>query len=630
MIRIFLVLVGVIEVAALLNRGGGPLMAHLVLTGVVAIMTFVFVVAVWRKKIKVRWGLPVFFYALFLVFFLASFLASLTPQFGVNELLLFANTGLLLIIFSSMEANLADLRFFSRFLIALATVEVLFGIFIYTQTPFPRFTGSFLDLARPYTSFGNDFANWMLLVIPLAVAEFLRNHERVTTKILTGVALALILSGFLLSFSRAGWLSLIVAGLVAATWYGVHSLRAKKKLNASIVVRTVAVIALTILIVQGIQSTRAVRYPTTSFLDKIFMRADEGGASASERTAFWKGAAQIIKNRPLLGGGVQSFKYLFPRYQTSFGITWDHPHNIFLKIGVENGVIAMVFFAAFLLSSAGVFLPFLRSAPFHAALPLLIGALGALGHNLIDYNFIVSNFTLMMVFIALGLGVAMKQEKTSGYPRAIVASMLVATMLLSALGAHEAYFNFYFKRGREALAARRMQDAVMLLERARGMWFPRDHSTYLAPASTDRRDKEIALIQAETRHSIDATLFNRLGELYVEKKDYKNAEALFEKSLSLDPQNHLRYYYNFFAVRNAENIPVDPVRIAFTKKLLAEYLEVLAHNNHFTILTDNQKYASKLYELLGMRKEHEVFAALWFQELINFTIKYGKIDNPVL
>ena len=48
------------------------------------------------------------------------------------------------------------------------------------------------------------------------------------------------------------------------------------------------------------------------------MRADEGGASASERAEFWEGAASLIKDRPLLGGGVGSFKYLFPKYQRTF------------------------------------------------------------------------------------------------------------------------------------------------------------------------------------------------------------------------------------------------------------------------------------------------------------------------
>ena len=638
MIRIFLALVGLIEIAALLNKGGGSLVAHLALTGITAVMVLGFAAAMMRKKITVKWSVPLVCYALFLLFFLASFFTSLTPQFGLNELLLFVNTGLLLVIFSSVETTPTDMRFFSGFLITLATLEVFFGAFIYTKTSFPRFAASFIDLGQPYTSSVNAFANWMLLIIPLAAAEFLKKHERKTTTLLTGLVLALILSGFLLSFSRGAWLSLTVVGVIAMIWHGVHAVRAERKFSISFAARIVAVIALTIVIVQGLQSARSVQYKTTSFLDKVFMRADEGGASASERAEFWEGAASLIKDRPLLGGGVGSFKYLFPKYQRTFEINGDHPHNIFLKIGVENGVIAMLLFAAFLVSTAVLLMRFLKRNPQHMALPFLLGALGALGHNLIDYNFIVSNFTLVMVFIALGLGAVVKNAAPLRQS-IIIWSMIFISLALLALGAHEAYYNVYFKRGRDALDARRITDAVTFLEHSRSMFFQRDLSMYLAAAyekqfyltkNQNWRNKEIAFIQAGIRHSVDAALFDRLGELYAEKKDYGSADELFKKSLMLDPQNHFRYYLNFLDVRRKENVPVDPARITFIKKLLTDYLGALANNRHLTIITDNPKYASMLYEFLGMKKEQEAFSSLWFQELVKFSMQYGKIDTPSL
>lgn len=657
--NLFLGLIGLIEITALLNRGGGPLVSHIVLTGITALIVLIFAISVMKKRMTLSIKKPHIFYGIFFLLFLISLTTSLTPDFGLNELLLFGNTGLLLVAISNLKLDEKILRRFGISLIGLAVIQVLIGARFYTNMAFPRFAGTFLDLAQPYTSFGNDFANWMLLIIPLAFAEFFRTHKRKTTTILAGLSLALLLSGFFLSFSRGAWLSLAAAGLLASGWYGWHIMRKNNKASAegsqnklskkAVIVRACIVLILTLGIVQCLQFTRAQNFETTTFFQKVTMSGDEGAASTSERMEFWKGAVKIIKDRPWLGSGVLSFKYLFPKYQPVFGIDWDHPHNILLKIGVENGIIAVGFFLAFLIASALMIFRFIRKNPHHIMIPFLFGALASLGHNLLDFNFIVSNFTLFMVYIALALSISSDINATpslESFPISRRARLIFTHLLLipviffTMLAAHEAYYNVIFQKGRAALAQQNFPEAIMLLTTSQKMFSPRDLSTYLTLAYEKEFAKtkdeytpkqEIAFIEQEISHSpLDAALIDRLGELDATKGDPENlktAKQLFEKSIALDPLNHLRYYYDLLDFEQKEQIrnrqpSLDPALIDTIKKLLADYVQVLKNNGHYTIITDNPLYASKLYTLLDMEKERANFSKIWDEQLTKFTEKY--------
>ena len=312
MVRLSIVLLLVFQIfAVFFNRGGGPLLSHLVLTGTV--FATVCLCFIFRRKLNFKFGLPAVFYFLFLLFFIISLFASVTPQFGLAELLLFVNAGILFVIFSSLEISEKDLRVLKIGLIIIAVINVLIGFFIYTKTAFPRFTGTFVDLKEPYTSFGNDFANWLIFILPLAIEQFFHKHKRFTTTLVFGLTVTILFSGFLLSFSRAAWLSLLAVAVLAVGWFLANKIQI---LNArTVLLKAIAIIILTVLLVNGLQSIRSWRFETISLYEKLTFQADEGGASASERIQFWEGAVKLIKDKPYFGSGVLSFKYLYPKYQ---------------------------------------------------------------------------------------------------------------------------------------------------------------------------------------------------------------------------------------------------------------------------------------------------------------------------
>ncbi|MBI5413639.1 O-antigen ligase family protein [Candidatus Peregrinibacteria bacterium] len=628
---ILLGLVAVTEIFALYNRGGGPLLSHLVLTG--ATFVCIAVCVFQRKKIRFKFTFAETAYALFAAIFVISMFFSLTPEFGLAELLLFINAGILLAVFSNLNFGEKVLNYFSWALICIATADTLIGFFIYTRTPFPRLAGTFIDLSAPYTSFGNDFANFLLLILPLALFQLLHRHERVTTRILAILATSILFAGFLLTFSRGAWLNLLAVIILAGILWIVRRIKRARKpeMAKGSWLRMAISIVLAILLVIGLQFVRSQKFQTNSFLLKATMQADEGFASADERLDFWKGAIQIIKDRPIFGGGILSFKFLYPKYQPDFGANWDHPHNIFLKIGVENGVFAAVLFALFLIFTAAAILPFLYKNTGHIGVFFMAGAVGAFGHNLVDYNFIVANFIFAMVFIAIGLSF------TKGQKRLIDAKiplgvMAVISLCLVFIGLHDGYYNIYFKKGREQLANKQYDAAVVNLEKSQNLFWRRDLENHLAIAyrvqykqtgKPEWREKEVKLLESLAPKTADAAILSRLGELYAEDKRFADAEKLFEKALNSDPQNRLRYYYQLLSVRRSQAEPIVEKMASRTRALLFGYTEALKSNRHVTILTDNPTYASQLYGFLDMKTEKVEFDKIWFAEFVKFAAQYG-------
>lgn len=640
----------VLEVFAFANRGGGPLLSYLALTGIVAFI--VLLCALKGPYVKLKFGFIEILYFLFFCFFVFSLYASSTPNYGLSELLLFANTGILILILGAVPFSKKDFHWFSVGLIALAVADTLVGFFIYTQTAFPRFVGTFIDLSEPYISTGNDFANFILLVLPLAAFHLFKKHERVTTTLVNILISAVLFTGFLLSFSRGAWIAFVLTAILTCAWF---VLRKKKMSHESvneftsirgIWMRTLFTILLTILLVASTQAVRGKKFETISLIKKLTFQADEGGASASERLEYWQASVPLIKEEPLLGHGVGSFEYVFPSHQKTFGINIEHPHNIFLKIGVENGLFASVFFFLFLIGTTITILCFLWARPIHPALFLATGTLAALVHNLVDYNFIVANFTLFMVSLGLSLGFSRHRTTTEGFvlvdehrtnrptfiKKVPIYLLLILCVGFVTLGAYEGYYNYYFKTGRAALAEGNIEFAISRLENAKNLIFQRDLDNILALAykkefekTHDLRylEKEKTLLLIDSIASIDPVVFSRLAEIYESQLSLAKAAGYANEALRLDSANNLKYYFQVLTIQRKRGEAVDQELKAKTLALLSEYQETLRNNKHTTILTDNPEYASKLYGYFGLTKEQKEIDKIWLGELLKFTVKYG-------
>lgn len=627
----YLVLGGIllVIVSALLNRGGGPLASHLVLT----VVTFVIALLAFfgREKLKQHpIDLLEKFLLGFLIFFLFSFITSLTKNFGINELLLYTNAVILIFILRRIQFTETNIEKFKTGLVFVALLESLAGMFIYIRFSYPRFGGTFIDLGAPFTSFANDFANFSILLLPICFERFF-HALRAGEKVLYGLISAIVFGTFLLSFSRGGWISFAVAMII----WGIFLVIIHRK-NSSFLKRAVILMLVTVGVISFLNFTRGQVYPVISFWGKATLSADEGGASIKERLDFWQGSLKLIAERPLLGSGILSFRYLYPKYQPDFGTNWDHPHNILLKMGVENGIIATFFFLGFLIVFAYRYIKTAYASPqkFSFTFPLMAGALGAFGHNLVDYNFIVSNFTLFAVFLGITASFLPQENLFSRFAHffsksstPIISLCLVMSFTLISLGAHEGYYSYLFKKGRTALTGGNFIQAEEYFHKSKNLIFERDLPIFTVALYQKQNniEAERAYLQQAAENTPYAAMLNRLGEIDLQIGAQEEAKKHFQKALSLDPKNRLRYYYNLF-----QTLPVEEKeqQKSAVLALLEEYETILRKNAHFTTLTDNPKYAVKLYEFFGDSASASRVRKIWLNETLKYVKKYGSLPSP--
>jgi len=70
-----------------------------------------------------------------------------------------------------------------------------------------------------------------------------------------------------------------------------------------------------------------------------------------ERVATWTTTIDMIRDYPLFGIGIGSYRRLAPEYRQGYNIHWtakSHAHNSYLQVCVESGVIALVLFLLWL------------------------------------------------------------------------------------------------------------------------------------------------------------------------------------------------------------------------------------------------------------------------------------------
>jgi len=62
-----------------------------------------------------------------------------------------------------------------------------------------------------------------------------------------------------------------------------------------------------------------------------------------ERLAIWSASIQMIKEHPLVGVGIDNWRYyyLLPEYMQSIN-TYPHAHNFYLQTGSEMGVTGLI------------------------------------------------------------------------------------------------------------------------------------------------------------------------------------------------------------------------------------------------------------------------------------------------
>ena len=242
----------------------------------------------------------------------------------------------------------------------------------------------------------------MLLVCTLPLALFFVGFSRhIGSRLLAAAIIGLYLATIVKTGSRGALLGLIAVALYLLARY--------TSLHWSHRVATVAGVVLIFVAATGAQYWSTVSTILSPRTDYNWIGNTEGG-----RMAIWGRGLSYMADRPVTGLGLAAFPLaegtispLARRQQFSDGVKWSAPHNSFLQIGAELGVLALVIFIATLVGALLLSGRLARDALARGGQNIAVAALArAQGAALVGYavaGFFLSQAYAPFLFVLLGM-----------------------------------------------------------------------------------------------------------------------------------------------------------------------------------------------------------------------------------
>jgi len=285
-----------------------------------------------------------------------------------------------------------------RQLDALIYAFVIAGTFISAYGIYQYFTGVAFASAwfdstmfagistRVYSTLGNPnvLATYLLLVIPFAGACIFMVKRPILKLFFVG-CLCVMLACMALTFSRGGWLGLILA---AAVFLVILDRR---------------------FIIVGIFGLVFLYFALPDVVVSRFTSiGDFSESSTSYRVSIWLGTISMLRDFWFtgIGPGTEAFNRIYPLYSYSAAVAW-HSHNLYLQIMCDAGIIGIVVFAIIIFTYFRNLCTSVSKEPDKSSKILQIAAISSVSGFLVqgvgDYLFY--NYRVTLVFWAvLGLG----------------------------------------------------------------------------------------------------------------------------------------------------------------------------------------------------------------------------------
>jgi O-antigen ligase len=590
-----------------LVRGGKGLEALFISAAVVSVLFFFFVTSDKKRR---KDAVPLWLYLFGVGFFVLTALSFVTSSarnygfaevFGLGVLLLFA----LLVVRGGPKGHWLQDDFFRRIAETLSVTTLIactIGILVYVFEPLDRFVGSFFD-PRFHTDFWpNAWAEYLLLAWPLVVFS-LRKLSAIRI-----AALSIVFSALLLSYSRGALLALVlqlIAGVVLLFILWLKKRDGISKTTILGIVRDVVCITVLVpLLFASVNLLRSQFHPVQSVAEKATFTATEGMSSINERKEFWDAAIWFTEQRPLLGYGPESFRFVQPSVQQHILATSDHPHNVFLKLSMERGIPAMLLFLGIVVAAvfAGLRTFFraqsevLRTTTFVA----LLAVIGVLAHNQIDFNLQFFGILLPFTFL-LGVLLRAYNKELNVLPlRKSVEAFLTMFLLLTCV--IEGRFLLLSHEARVAEAKGDIPRALALFNTTEGSLLPRDLELTRARllSSSDKQSEALMALQMyQSQNAHDARAWMLEGNIEESQGRFVAARTSYELAYSHGAFNLLG------ATRGIVQTSMQLSDTAILKTRKTEFLnlhkaygQAILQNTHFIALSQSVEEFAIVTKLL--------------------------------
>ena len=542
------------------------------------------------KKAREQVSCEKIFLLLFGLLTILSFEFSQTKNIGFSEVIAFLSVIVLYLIYANQELDWKEK--FLRIVKMSTVLAVIMGFVIYFMLEEVRMFGPFFNVFKNGNVWPNAFALFLLMTWPILL---LNNHFKGTFWRI--VVITFTIAALLLTFSRGAFLVFGGQAVLLAIYFFRRIKLKQVLLAAGILVAAVGIFFAS-------NYLRGLDHKVINVEQRVTFGNDESATSKQERLDFWQAAIKLSLEKPLLGWGPFSFREAYNPTQKTFLANSDHPHNIFLKIAVENGIPAMVCFVAFLLTILVLVLKRFKTLDQRSKdMVFLLGlaVIGGIMHDMIDYNFnFFVNLLLLFIYLIFIRSIVVKKNEEGKNYAPVIFSLIIALIAVWEIGL---LFMSHFDHSKKAL------DYSL---------YPRDHFLALAKdeyAVKDFQDAEANLEYELKLNTLDSEAWYwkskmDCGEEYI-LNNATDCETDVVQALKLDPMNEFKYQLEYFkqvfngkveVVKSKNNGETDFSE--FLKKnlgLLDTYTEYVNMNVHFTAYTSNVEAAADLIDLLAAK-----------------------------
>jgi O-antigen ligase len=313
------------------------------------------------------------------------------------------------------------LRTVVRVLIIFCALLALFALMQYFLNPEQIYWLRQPRFARPFGPFVNrhHFASYMLLAAGLPLGLLFAGAVRKDLLPLYAFAAVLTGSALVATISRGGLLGLGAEVLFLA---GLSAFARRKSARAEgggagghpLLRRAGLQLAFGLALIVGVLAFAG---------DELLSRTAEtitSGNVTSDRTTFWRGAREIIRERPWLGAGLGAFGVAYTRHDPTPGAArLDQAHNDYLQIladaGIVGGLLGLIFLVSLFrqgFARAGSHDKFRRGV----AAGALSGCFGVLVHSFFDFPLHLAGIALLF-FVLAALATADGRVEEAEAPR---------------------------------------------------------------------------------------------------------------------------------------------------------------------------------------------------------------------
>jgi len=364
----------------------------------------------------------------FMVICPLSLLWSNSPMVSLLELPLFLAGPILYFLVAN---NIRDEHQISRLLTTLLIISSLlgiYGIFQYNGIDF-AFWKANVGRNQVFGLFGNVnyFAEYMIVPLPLAISLFFATRNR-THKILLLVGILAMGGSLILTFTRGSYLAIGISSLFMFFLYlvsrGKGFIKEQKKIFI-IILAFIILLTFLFTIPNPLNKSGTI---ISKIKGRISITQFTKGSSLKRRIAIWKFTTLMIKDHPILGSGLGTFKYNSLNYQAKFfyqgenrslypyGIA-DKVHNEYLQLGAEIGILGLGIFLWLIISYFRYGLRILKKLKGKYKQGIVIGLMGGIVAVLIDGIFgfplhLPATLVLFWLFIGLIVSINHSEQKT--------------------------------------------------------------------------------------------------------------------------------------------------------------------------------------------------------------------------